>query len=114
MSYYDGLKTEVSALLAELGQPVAFTRAGAGGVYDPLAGTFAGGAPLTRNGVGVVCRYTFAEIDGVNVISSDRKMVYSGESVAVGDMYRTARVMHVGPVDPDESGPIVYVIQLRG
>ena len=114
MSYYDGLKAEVVELLTELGKPIAFNRAASGGAYDPATGVITGGAPLTLNGVGVLCRYTSAEIDGVNIVASDRKMVYSGDAVEVGDTYSTARVMHVGPVDPDESGAIVYVIQLRG
>lgn len=121
MSYYDGLTSDVTALLTELGATVSFTRPTEGGNYNPSTGKIEGGAPLTLNGLGVVCRYTFAEIagvsgvDGVNIIASDRKMVYQGDPVEVGDVYRgVSRVMHVGTIDPDESGAILYIVQLRG
>lgn len=108
---YANLRTTASNLLTKKGKAVALQRETQGD-YDPLTGGY---AVILSNitGVGVFARYRKDEVDGSNILRSDRKLIYSGTEPQVNDRYGDERVVDSMPIDPDESGAIIYLCQLR-
>ena len=100
-------------LLTEFGTTVVLTRAQDGAVYDPGAGTFSGGDALELNGRGVFLDYTVEELRGTDIESTDKKMIYQGDALEIGDVRGGFRVYKPNPLDPDESGTIVAFVQMR-
>lgn len=98
-------------LIEKSGKPVTLQREIEGG-YDPSTG---GSTTTTEtaSGYGVFVRYSNQEIDGTTILSSDKKMLYVGEEPKAGDKYGLWRVVNPNPIDPDESGAIMYQCQLR-
>ena len=80
--------------------------------YDPTTGG-ASYTSLTLTGLGVLLKFSNQEIDGTTILSSDRKLIYTGDELKVDDKYINERIVSVSPLDPDESGAIIYTCQLR-
>lgn len=99
-------------LLAKFGKVVTLVRADNGGTYNPVTGVTAGGASLNVAGVGVLLNYKANEI-GNDVKSTDRKLLYQGDALAIGDTYEGGRVYDLGELDPDETGTILTTAQIR-
>jgi hypothetical protein len=108
---YANMRALAARLISENGKPITLTRT-ADGVYNPATG---GTSVVTSNieGDGVLLKYSNKEIDGTTILSSDRKMIYSGAEPKVDDRYINERIVSVMPLDPDESGAIMYTCQLR-
>lgn len=112
MSFYANLRTSALATLTKFGKSITFSRTVSGG-YDPATGGTTGDTTETATGVGVLVNYKNIEIDGTTILASDRKIIYSGEEPQINDSYSSWRVVAVNPIDPDESGNIVYICQVR-
>ena len=110
---YGPVRATVEAVLGKFGKALILTRKGNGGDLDPLTGKKTGGVDLPRNGVGVVTRFARMEIDGDAVLSTDKKLLWSGDSLAVGDIYDGLRVHDLHVVDPNQTGDILTVAQMR-
>lgn len=111
MADYSRQRATAERLIKKQGKPVTLQRT-IKGPYDPSTG---GSVSTTQNiqGFGVFVRFTNSEIDGTTILSSDRKLIYSGEEIRKGDKYGAERLESVSPLDPDESGAILYIGQLR-
>ena len=108
---YANMRALAARLISENGKPITLTRT-TNGAYDPATG----GATETISNIegnGVLLKYSNREIDGTTILSSDRKMLYTGTEPKVDDRYINERIVSVMPLDPDESGPIMYTCQLR-
>ena len=108
---YANLRTTATRLLTNNGKTITLTRE-TDGAYDPSTG---GSTVVTTNpaGVGVLVRYRNNEVDGTTILSSDRRLIYTGDEPKIDDRYGVERIVDVFPIDPDESGVIVYTCQLR-
>ena len=111
---YAALAAEAGALLAEFGKSLTLTREDVGQTYDPTTLTLPDDTPLSLNGVGVLVGFKANEIDGENVLGTDRKLIYQGDELAIGDKYGKYRVHWLNKIDPSEDGTIVTIAQLRG
>lgn len=108
---YDRLRITANRLLTQQGRAVTLTRT-VQGEFDPATGE-TDTTTSTVEGVGVLLNYRISEQDGTTIQQGDRKMIYNGPSPAVDDLYDDERVVSVDPLDPDESGGIIYTLQLR-
>lgn len=111
---YATLRTDVLEILAEFGNPVVLNRSGdTEANYDPATGTFTASVPVVLNGTGVLVGYKNKEIDGTDIKATDRKLLYQGGALLIGDIYNNWRVHNINNIDPDESGTILVIAQLR-
>lgn len=114
---YVRLRDTAKRLLTQQGKAVTFTRT-VQGAFDPATGSTTT-TTETVDGVGVVLpyglitRFGTSEQAGTVIQQGDRKMIYNGPAPAVDDLYGDERVVAVDPLDPDESGGIIYTLQLR-
>ena len=113
MGDYTEDRAAVFESLTEAGKSLTLTREEDGAVYDPVSGTYSGGATLNLNGVGVLLNYKASEINGDSVKSTDRKLLFQGDDLMINDKYGEYRVYFVSNLDPDESGTILTTAQLR-
>jgi len=115
LSTFDYAAVRVTALrlLAQFGNAVALIREDTGGTYDPVSGGTTGGSDLTLNGTGVLLDYMAGDIDGSLVLATDRKLLYQGDALQVGDKFGAWRVLSIGDLDPDESGTLLTTAQMR-
>lgn len=110
---YAELRDDVLELLNEFGNPLTLLRAEDGATYDPKAGTFSGGGTTSVNGVGVLVGYSNKEIDGTTIRATDRKLLFQGAALLIGDTYNKWRVLEINNIDPDESGTLLTIAQMR-
>jgi hypothetical protein len=110
---YASLRVDVLEILEEFGNSITLTRAEDGATYDPVAGTFSGGGTTNLNGVGVLVGYSNKEIDGTEIRATDRKLLFQGDALLIGDLYNGWRVHAINNIDPDESGTILTIAQMR-
>jgi len=110
---YDETRSVTLNLLNEFGNPLTLTRAQDGATYNAGAGTFSGGTTTTLSGVGVLVGYGSREINGTEIRATDRKLLYQGDALLIGDAYGKYRVHAINNVDPDESGTILVIAQMR-
>ena len=108
---YTKLRATAQRLLASNGKAITMVRT-IDGAYDPATGS-TGATTINVSGVGVLLKYSNKEIDGTTILGSDRKLIYSGDELQVDDQYINERVVSVMPLDPDETGAIIYTCQLR-
>lgn len=114
MDFYDEMRETAQELLKEFGKPIALTRTGEGADnYDPISGDFTGAQPATLSGTGALVEFNRHEIDGTQVKATDRKLIYVGDAVQVGDTFDGYRIHSLNVVDPNESGTIVFIAQVR-
>jgi hypothetical protein len=76
--FYDNLARTASGLLKTYGQEVKFTRS-AVGAYDAATGTASTTASVFK-AFGVVLEFKSGEIDGVSILSTDRKLILEQSS----------------------------------
>jgi hypothetical protein len=110
---YAELRADVLEILEEFGNAITLTRANDGATYDPIGGTFSGGSVTALNGVGVLVGYKNSEIRGTEIKATDRKLIFQGDALLIGDLYNNWRVHSINDIDPDESGTILTIAQLR-
>ena len=110
---YAGLRADVLELLNEFGNDLTLTRGNDGATYDPGAGTFTGGTTTDLKGAGVLVGYSNKEIDGTEIRATDRKLLFLGDALLLGDQYNGWRVHAINNIDPDESGTILTIAQMR-
>ena len=110
---YEPLRKVARNILAQFGKSVTVSREQSGGVYDPVSGTTSDGVTADISGVGVLLSYSPSDIDGTNILATDRKLYFSGPDLKVGDLYGAFRIHTVGRIDPDESGTILTIAQAR-
>jgi len=110
---YAELRADVLELLNEFGNDLTLTRGNDGATYNPGAGTFTGGTTSNLNGVGVLLGYSNKEIDGTEIRATDRKLLFQGDALLIGDQYNGWRVHAINNIDPDESGTILTIAQMR-
>lgn len=112
MGDYTRQRATALRLIEKSGKPVTMQRT-AQGEYDPSTGGSVD-TVTSINGYGVMLNFKNTEIDGSNILSGDRKMLYVGDEPKVNDVYINKRVVEANPLDPDESGAIMYTCQMRG
>ena len=112
MDYSDTRKVARDILIT-FGKAITLQREQDGGVYDPVTGTTSAGTTTSLSGVGVILAYHRSDIDGVNVLVTDKKLYFSGDDLKVGDIYNDYVVHHVERIDPDETGTILTIAQVR-
>ena len=110
---YNPMRKVASDILLQFGKGVTLQREQDGGVYDPVAGATSSGTTIELTGVGVLLSYNRRDIDGTNILMTDRKLYFSGPDLNAGDLYGAYRVHHVERIDPDESGTILTIAQVR-
>lgn len=114
MAFYGEMRETAQELLNEFGKPVTLGRTGENaGNYAPTSGDFTGAAPVSLGGTGVLVAFNRDEIDGTQVTATDRKLIYVGDPLEVGDTFDGYRIHSLNVVDPDESGTIVTIAQVR-
>lgn len=72
--------------------------------------------PVNIVGFGLFANYSspmFAEVTGTNIIEGDRKLLFSGPDVEVGDVYGSERVVSVNSIAPDDGDSILQICKLR-
>lgn len=111
MGDYTRQRETATRLITKNGKSITLNRV-TQGAYDPSTGD-ASEVASTAVGVGVLLKFSNNEIDGSNILSSDRKLIYTGQEPKIDDRYINERVVSVNPLDPDESGAILYTCQLR-
>lgn len=112
---YAACRADVLEILEEFGNPVTLQRSGENvNNYNPSDGTFTGAVPTEPTGVGVLVAYNNKEIDGTEIRATDRKLLFQGDELLIGDLYGEYRVHAINNIDPDESGTILTIAQLRG
>ena len=111
MANYSKLRETAAKLIKANGKAITLTRT-VQGAYDPASGGTTD-TTTTVIGNGVLLRYSNRDIDGTNVLSSDRKMIYAGQVPEVNDRYNLERVVSIETLDPDESGALMFTCQLR-
>ena len=112
MGDYTRARATAKKLLKKFGKTITLTRTIAG-TYDPATGGTTGDTVTNPSGLGVLLKFSNQEIDGTTILSSDRKLIYAGDELKVNDKYINERIVSVSPLDPDESGAIIYTCQLR-
>lgn len=110
---YAPLRKVARNILLQFGKSITVSREQDGGVYDPVTGTTSAGTTTTITGVGALLSYNRRDIDGTNILATDRKLYFSGNDLNVGDLYGDYRVHQVNRIDPDESGTILTIAQVR-
>ena len=110
---YGQIRAVAKDILTKFGKNITLKREQDGGVYDPVTGTTSAGTTTTILGVGVILSYQRADIDGTNILMTDRKLYFSGADLKVGDIYNDYVVHHAERIDPDESGTILTIAQIR-
>ena len=110
---YDRARASALKLLTNFGKSISLTRVDSGGVYDPVSGETTGGTTISVDGVGVLLGYKGNEINGTTILADDRKLVFHGDLLAIGDEYNSFRVFSFSDINPDESGVILTIAQLR-
>lgn len=111
---YDKARATSLRLLNKFGNPLSLIRiANDSANYDPVAGTYEEIPDITLNGVGVLLKYKNEEINNDTIQATDRKLLYQGDEIKIGDKYNGWRVHNVDNLDPDESGTILVTAQMR-
>ena len=110
---YESQRALTLKLLTKFGKPVVLTRNNDGATYDPEAGTNSGGSELTLNGVGVLLNYKRNELGDGTIKKTDRKLLFQGDAIEIGDYYDPWRIHDLSNLDPDESGTILTTAQMR-
>ena len=110
---YAPLRKVARDILLRFGHAVTLEREQSGGVYDPVTGVTTAGSAIELVGVGALLSYNRRDIDGTNILATDRKLYFSGDDLNVGDLYGAYRVHQVNRIDPDESGTILTIVQVR-
>ena len=98
-------------LLAEFGTSRTLSR-DVDGAYDPSAGGSAA-TPETLTGLGVVLNFSTKEFNGTTVQIGDKKLIYQGDQIQIGDRLGNFRVADAMDLDPDDSGLILQIAMLR-
>ena len=109
---YDKARATAKRLITQFGASLTLVRTGEGDVYDPITGTMSGGADVNLTGVGVLLNYKKAEIEN-DILTTDKKLIWSGDVLAVGDKLNGSRVYSFSNLDPDGSGSIITIAQIR-
>ena len=110
---YQECRDDVEEVLVELGIPVELDRGNSAATYNPVTGKFEGGVVVLLNGLGVLVGYKNREIDGTEIRATDRKLLFQGDELLIGDLYKKWRVHAINNIDPDESGTILTIAQMR-
>lgn len=110
---YKSQREVVLKLLTKFGKPVTLTRNNSGATYDPEAGVDVGGSELSITGVGVLLNYKRNELGDGTIKKTDRKLLFQGTAIEVGDYYGPWRIHDISNLDPDESGTILTTAQMR-
>lgn len=115
MSTFNYAKTRAGTLklLKKFGNDLTLIREESGSTYNPVDGTFGGGATANILGTGVLLGYNQNEINNETILATDRKLLFQGDTLAIGDAYNDWRVFSIGNLDPDESGVILTTAQMR-
>lgn len=110
---YVGMRADALELLELFGNALTLTRENDGATYDPGAGTYSGGTTTTLSGTGALVGYSNKELNNSEVRATDRKLLYQGDALLIGDLYGAYRVHALNNIDPDESGTILVIAQMR-
>jgi len=116
-SFYTGLAAVASRLLKDKGQLVTLSRE-TGGTFDGATGEESGASTTTWTGYGAAFNYNKSEIDGVQVLATDLRLMLEAVSTVplVSDQITVGGVnYHAIAVNHTEPGgtAIKYEIQLR-
>ncbi len=110
---YATLRDDVLEILEEFGNAIVLQRPEDGANYNPKSGKYTGGVKATLNGTGVLVGFKKNEINGTAIRATDRKLLYQGDALEIGDIYNNWRVHNFTNIDPDESGTILVIAQMR-
>jgi hypothetical protein len=111
---YDKARATSLRLLNKFGNALSLIRVNTDpDDYDPIAGTFFPAPDTTLTGVGVLLNFDKKEINNDTIKATDRKLLYQGEEIKIGDKYNGWRVHNIDNLDPDESGTILTTAQMR-
>lgn len=110
---YSAVRATARAILAEFGGELVLTRGQDGGTYDPETGSMSGGATLELEGVGVLVPFNSRELINSTIKITDKKLIFSGDALQVGDMLGQWRAVTINDIDPDGSGSVVTIAQMR-
>ena len=120
MAFASRLKNTADRLIDKFGDSFVVTMIRSEDVYDPETQTSSPMAPTTWTLKMVVLAYQAREIDGQNVLASDRKaivQVHDTYTPRVTDRVDVAgqeyAIVNVLPTQPGAT-PIFYELQLRG
>ncbi len=83
------------------------------GEYDPILGGSVD-VETTLNGVGVMLNYDTRQIDGTQIISGDKKLLWSGARPSIGDKFLDYRIVNIIELNPTGDVSVLFTIQLRG
>lgn len=111
---YDDARATALELLKEFGNDLTLVREdNTPANYDPITGTYPDNPDIILFGTGVLLNFKKNEIDGTNVQVTDRKLLYQGDALEIGDLFNSWRVHNFMNLDPDESGTILTTAQMR-
>lgn len=118
MSFYDNMKKTATRLLTKFGQQVTLSRHVAG-AYDPSTGS----AVVTvtdQSGIGAVFDYGSKDIDGMLILSGDKKLLLSAtgitapqvdDTVTIGAIIYTVKGIKV---EAPAGTPVLFECTIRG
>ena len=110
---YNPIRKVARNILLQFGKAVTLIREQSGGVYNPVTGVTSAGSTVALTGVGALLSYNRRDIDNTNILATDRKLYFVGADIKKGDLYGAYRVHQVNRIDPDESGTILTIAQVR-
>lgn len=111
---YNRMRATTLRLLKKFGNDITLVREDKSpGDYDPDSGQFPAKPDIIVNGTGALFDFLSKEIDGTNVIATDRKLLFQGEELNIDDKFNNWRVHDIDNLDPDESGTILTTAQMR-
>lgn len=113
MGDYTSQRATTLKLLTKFGKAAVLTREEDGAAYNPETGTNSGGATLLLTGVGVLLDFKRNEINNSTILATDRRLLFQGDTLEIGDEYNNWRVHALTNLDPDESGIILTTAQMR-
>ena len=109
---YPGMRAATLQLLTLFGNEITLTKDETASTYDPVAKTFSGGAP-DLTGTGVLLAYKNFELRNTDIKTTDRKLLFQGDALIIGYKFDGWRVYQINDIDPDESGTILTIAQMR-
>ena len=119
MAFYDELKAEASALIAELGQDMTLVRPGATSGYDPVLGRPSTAADTLFPVKGILTSFkTGPGSDQANAKTQTRSAILQAvEQPAVGDRLQVGTEASWTVVDWEEVAPaglaLIYILQVQ-
>lgn len=116
-TFYTGLATTATNLLAKRGQTASWSHDNDDGTFNPATGQNSGGTSTAYTAKGALLDFDTSRIDGASILTTDKRFVMQVGSKPEADdvitinsvAYQTIKVRETNPAGT----PVIYEVQLR-